>query len=210
MQLSKLSSLCLALLLTLEPSVAVSLESFQLTKESWIDLTSVKNPRCDLNKGKVCTITNNGRKFKVLLKPEQFKDGSKTQLRLDSLQIQEVSSPSSEPEIYHLEQTGFLPTNEFFELYQVRMRPTGETDLALYAYSSAHEGPMYYYFLYDPRKKIFAMTDLPMPKLAYDEKSGLYLSEIQERPFEIKRNRIEEVDESQDEANRVPVYPAQQ
>ena len=154
-----------------------------------------------------CRIQNENHAFAIELHPETFYIGKAPHIRLDQLQIKDLSSANSEPENYYLGEINLLPADEHFELFKIQIRPTGETDLALLAYSSAKEGPMYYYFLYDRKKKKMIMSDLALPKLRYDLKTGVYLSDLQERPFILKQGKFEE--EEINPANMIPTSPLQ-
>ena len=68
--------------------------------------------------------------------------------------------------------------DEIFNLYQVHLRPTGDTDLNEHAYNSAHEGPSYYYFIYDRAHQNFVFSGDVFPKLIFDGKTKRYFSDL--------------------------------
>ena len=78
--------------------------------------------------------------------------------------------------------SGIFP-GETYQFESLDLNNDGYTDLALMAFSSARQGPIYYYFIYDPTKKKFIMSPEPYPELKLDPKTKTY--EAQEGRFKL-------------------------
>lgn len=166
-----------ALFLTAAPALA---------EDRWASLTSRQNPKCsDQNP---CRVSNDGLTFSIEFSPIEFSFGRKTKQKLEEIRIKQISTNTAEVQSYALAEMNYLAPDNYYKLYKIRLRPNGKTDLALQAYSSAHEGPLYYYFLFDLKTKGFVISESPVPKLKYDAKSRRYISELGEVPYTLDQN----------------------
>lgn len=157
-----------------------------VTESVWSPLTSKETPVCSPESP--CRIQNGSTTFSIEFTPEVFLFGDEPKQKLDSIKVKNISSANSTPQVFALEEMNYLSEKDHYKLFQVRFRPTGETDLAIRAYSSASEGPVYYYFLFDKRKNAFVMQQETFPQLRFDSKTRRYLTELQSTPYVLDSN----------------------
>lgn len=146
----------------------------------WAAITSKVQPDCGSQSP--CRILEGNSSFEAILKPAIEK--SKNVLR--KLQIRSLKS--GDVQEFELVEMNNIAGDDFFALYKVQMRPGGAIDLALHAYDSAREGEVYYYFLYDPVKQQFVMSEGTFPKLIYEAKSKYFVSEFQGAKFVLEKS----------------------
>lgn len=67
--------------------------------------------------------------------------------------------------------------NEPVRIYTTQLRKGGPSDLALFTNLSPHNGPLFYYFVFDEATKKFVMTKDEIPKLDFTKESNLFASD---------------------------------
>lgn len=140
-------------------------------------------PACE--DGNPCRINQHGNALELRLDPS-VKSSGKT---LTKLEIKNLKDRSVE--LYSLDEINEIDPAKSFEIYAIRdLRPGvgGVVDLAVYAYSSAKEGPMFYYFLYNSSTGKFVMAPGTFPKLKWDGASKRYLSDLRHVPYELDKS----------------------
>lgn len=79
--------------------------------------------------------------------------------------------------------------NEPVHIYKAQLRKDGPTDIALFTNLSPHNGPLFFYFIFDPATKKFVMTDEEIPKLDFTNQANLYASDTRsEIKYELDSN----------------------
>ncbi|MGE0527582.1 MAG: hypothetical protein AB7G93_23360 [Bdellovibrionales bacterium] len=161
-------------------ALALLVSPLQLfAKESgWGPITRPGQKEC--NAEEPCrVIQSDGAVFEVSLLAEPR--GGKRILK--SLEIRSLKTGHVQK--FEPKEVNNIKSDESFGVYKANLRPGKNTDLALMAYSSAHEGPVYHYFLYNSARKEFVASTGTFPKLVRDSKTGKYLSEIQGAPYRL-------------------------
>lgn len=137
----------------------------------WQPVTSEKQKEC--TEESYCRVLEGKTSFEILLSPAA-KGG---RLVLNEIAIKSLAT--GEILNYPVQEMNSLELNEYFKLYKVQLRAKGPWDLALAAYSSAREGPVFHYFVFDEKTQKFIQSDATAPRLIRDKKPGIFKSEIQ-------------------------------
>jgi len=150
-------------------------------ESAWEPLTTEEHPEC--NREKPCKVNEpNGEFYVRFVMKDPVEDGSASMDRI------EIWSDKGEKQEFTLDEMNSLATGEYYKIYKVSLRPGPYKDLALFAYSSAHEGEMYYYFLYDNHRDNFVVSDETLPKLHYNSRTRTFKSELQGNTFILRKN----------------------
>ena len=143
----------------------------------WEPLNSQNRPNCSAKSP--CRVFQDGLTYDFIINAKTV--GSKKVF--EKLLIKNNTNGRSQE--FVLDTMRNLDDDEYFEFFKTQLRPGKNVDVALAAFSSAREGRVYYYFLYDEKSKSFIMSDGTFPKLV-SSKSGVGLeSELQGTPFKI-------------------------
>jgi hypothetical protein len=152
--------------------LSVSL-AFAATAAQWRALENKNHAECD--EDHPCRIEEGGLAFNFQLQP-LIKLSSKN---LPAIQIKSLK-PGGAEQVFALKEVNTLALDEKFEVQTISgFRPgAAGVDLAVYAYSSAREGKMYYYFLFDAAAGKFVAAGDPLPKLIWDAQKKVFSSEL--------------------------------
>ncbi len=167
--------------LTVLTLIAFSLAS-HAAELKWEPITTKAKPVCSAEY--TCRIVQSNASFEIQFAPT-LNDKMQS---LKSLEIKNLSDGSVQK--FSLEEMNNLPMDEYFEVYKLKTKPdtAKDNDLAIYAYSSAREGKVFYYLVYDAAAKKFVMSERTFPKLNYDAKTKQYSSELQGSKFILGSN----------------------
>ena len=134
---------------------------------NWVKLTDKKTQHC--SEQAPCTLVHdkNNQRFRVTfdLKKEDNK------LLLSTVNI--VGPDKKKSQFSDLENFHAHFDDEEFKLFAVDLNNDGFLDLALEASLSNRMGPMYYYWVYDSKKKSFVQTTEQIEELSFNAKGKL-------------------------------------
>jgi hypothetical protein len=163
------------------PKHLVALVLFALSTTAyaaaWEPLTSKTHPDC--NASAPCRIGEPNGNFEVVFSVEP----RGTMKKLVKIEIKDLKSEAKQ--VFALPEMNNIDENAFYEIYRAGVRAGKEADFAIHAFNSAHEGKVYYYFLYDPAQRKFSMSDGVIPKLTMDPKSKTFVSELQNTKYKL-------------------------
>ena len=141
----------------------------------WQPMTSTSHTTCD--RQNACRVNEVNGNFAV----EFVTSTQQGMLHLDRFNIKNLASGVSQQ--FSPAAMNDISADSFFEVDQIHIRPGGVVDIALHAFNSAREGKVYYYFIYDAKKKTFVMSDDTFPRLANE--NGVYFSDIQHAKYKL-------------------------
>lgn len=127
-------------------------------------VTSPTRPTCDSHRPCLVMEKKTKQNFRVTF---DFKDNEGNGRSIEKITIENLKT-RKKTSFATPEAEAVLP-KEFFKFFTDDFNKDGHTDLALYAYSSANEGPMYYRFIYDPETKSYGISG-PRPENESKEK----------------------------------------
>ena len=124
---------------------------------TWRSFVTGEKQRCVV--GDPCWVSVDGRSFAVAFAIKE-EEGVRTLEKVEITDVREGKKQTFEvPEVNQLE------GRSQFELFEInRLEPGRPVDLALFAFDTAREGSMYYYFLYEPVQRRFVISPEPVPR----------------------------------------------
>ena len=153
----------------------------QSAAPSWDQVTSEKKKSC--TKALPCYVKDKKSdvQFKVIFHTATEEDVTLIkEIEIKNMKNDKVSKFSPE------DVAGVLD-GESFQLFSPDVNDDGAMDLALFASSSARGGPMFYYFIQDPKKGQFVMTKDTIPELG-KPKGGKLLSQSTDDAYVIGKD----------------------
>jgi hypothetical protein len=159
--------------------LALLVSSIALAEKNWEPVTTEKNPDCETAK---CIVQEGESKFELTLKTST----KRGLLLLEAIALQNLSTKSVQE--FHLKEVNGIEggQNDYFRIFKVSLRQGGFVELAVHAYNSARGGPMYYYFVFDPKKGSFVDNGDPLPKLKYEGKTKHFVSVLDGQVYNFK------------------------
>ena len=146
---------------------------------NWKAVTSKAHRVCDAEQP--CRILQSNGSFEVKF-VVSAKEGLQT---LENVRIRNLKNGKVQD--FVIDAVSDIPESDYFQLFQVQLRPGHERDLALLAFLSAREGEVFYYFVYDSKANKYVMSEDTFPRLKY-KKGAQYTSDLQERLFELGKD----------------------
>ncbi len=134
---------------------------------NWVKLTDKKTQHC--SQQAPCTLVHDKNKQRFQVTFDLKKEGSK--LFLTTVNI--VGPDKKKTQFSELENFQAHYDDEEFKLFAVDLNNDGLLDLALEASLSNKMGPMYYYWVYDSKKKNFVQTTEQIEELSFNSKGKL-------------------------------------
>lgn len=159
-------------------AVALAASSPCANAQKWEPITSKVSPNCEAPQS--CRLVQSNATFEIRV-IATVSGGVKTP---QSIEIRNLEG--GEPQTFSGKDMTEVVEKESFPIWKVKLRPDSKDfDIAVYTLSSAKDGEVFQYLIYDAAKKAFVKSDNMVPKVAYDAKSKLYISELQARKFSL-------------------------
>lgn len=152
--------------------VIAALIFFASAAQAWTPITSKNKLSCEPKTPCFVEQKKDGLKFRIVF--QTALEGHATAIKTVTI-IEEKSKISS---TFEMRMMSGVFKGEPYRFESLDLNADGYTDLALMAFSSARQGPIYHYFLYNPTAKKFVLSPEPYPELHLDPKTGLYQAQI--------------------------------
>lgn len=130
---------------------AVSLITY--SAEALILLTSQTRPSCEERQPCLVTEKKTKQNFRVFF---NFEDNDGQGSSVKQVTIENLKTKTKN--VFETPEAEAVLPKEYFKLFKGDFNKDGHDDLALYAYMSARQGPMYYRFTFDTKENQYKMT----------------------------------------------------
>jgi hypothetical protein len=145
-----------------------------LADEDWKPILNATKLSC--TKTKPCRITENKTQENFEMRFEILEEPALNLRKITKVIFRNTDKNTTQ--VIALKEVARVYYEEPFQFFAMDLRRKGFTDLALLSLNSPHNGPLYYYFIYDPATSHFVLNGPAIPKLKPPNSKQEFVSDV--------------------------------